>query len=134
MINRRGFTLLEVTVASIIMAMMLTVCLQFFRATAAGRRAQEHRQTAIREAANLMERLTVRRWDELTPATVGRVRLSQEAREALPNGQLEIDLTESPEGPDAKRIAVLIRWEDRAGRPKLPVRLVAWKYRRIEDQ
>ena len=59
------------------------------------------------------------------------IQLSEEARRSLPGGELEIDLATSPDEPDAKRIALLLRWQDRTGEFVRPVRLVAWKYQGI---
>ena len=126
--TRRGMTVLELLFAGALLAVLMTVCLQMLSAAAGQRRAAEDRQTAIREAANLMERLSTVAWDDLTPEAVGDVQLSDEARRALPGGELEIQLSSPAEQPEAKRIVVLLRWQDRAGRFVRPVRLVAWRY------
>jgi len=131
--TRRGMTVLELLVAGAALATLMAVCLQMLSAAAAQRRAAEDRQTAIREAANLMERLGTVPFDRLTPGGVGAVRLSGEARRGLPGGELEIQLSSPPGQPDAKRIVVLLRWQDRTGRFLRPVRLVAWRYRGIYD-
>lgn len=134
MVNRRGVTLLELAVAGILLGTLLTVCLQMVGATAARRRAVEDRQTAMLEAGNVMERLAARPWDELTPEAVAEIELSSEARESLLEGRLEVDVTRGgPDEPDAKRVAVLVRWNDRSGKPQRPVRLVAWRYRRAGE-
>lgn len=129
--TRRGMTVVELLFAGALLATLMAVCLEMLSAAAAQRRATEDRQTAIREAANLMERLGTVPFDRLTPEGVGAVQLSGEARRALPDGELQIQLS-SPSGePDAKRIVVLLRWQDRTGRFLRPVRLVAWRYRGI---
>ena len=110
---------------------MTVVCLQMLSAAAAQRRAAEERQTAIREAANLMERLGTVPFDRLTPEGVAAVQLSGEARRALPEAELEVQLSSPPGQPEAKRIVVLLRWQDRTGRFLRPVRLVAWRYQGI---
>ncbi len=127
--TRRGTTLLEVTVAAAMLMGMMAVCLQMFGAVAAQNRAAEIRQTAVREAANAMERLRAVSWDELTAKNLQNVRLSEEASRALPGGELRIESTVPTDESDAKRIAVSVRWQDRTGRFMQPVRLVAWRYR-----
>lgn len=129
---RRGISLLEMIVAGTLLVAMMTICLQMLGTTTAQHRAIENQQTAIQEAANLMERLSTRSWDELTPQGVKEVQLSEQARASLPGGELEIELTGPPDEPQAKRIAVLLRWKDRTGKFTRSVRLVAWKYRVVE--
>jgi len=129
--TRRGMTMLELLFAGVLLGVLMTVCLQMLSAAAAQRRAGDDRQTAIREAANLMERLSTVSFDGLTPEGVANVQLSDEARRALLGGELEIQLSSPPEQPGAKRIVVLLRWQDHTGQFVRPVRLVAWRYRRI---
>lgn len=129
--SRRGMTVLELFFAGALLVVLMTVCLQMFSAAATQRRATQQRQTAIREAANLMERLSSTAWDELVPEAVGDVQLSEQARQALPGGEVEIQLSSPADQPDAKRIVVWLRWQDRTGQPIRPVRLVAWRYRGI---
>jgi len=128
--TRRGVTILEAIVAAGMLVGVMAICLQMLGAVAAQRRAAEIRQTAIRETANVMERLGSTPWDELTEQSVQGIHLSKEAGQGLPEGELKIDLTNPTDEPDAKRIAVSLRWKDRTGRFVLPVRLVAWRYRR----
>lgn len=129
--TRRGITLLETMVAGILVVAMMTVCLQMLRATAAQHRATEDRQMAIQEAANLMERLSTRPWDELTPQNVQQMQLSPQARRTLIDAELEIQLNRPPDDPAAKRITVSVRWSNRSGKAARTVRLVAWRYRTI---
>ncbi len=129
--TRRGTTILELLFAGALLATLMTVCLQMLAATAAQHRAAEDRQTAIREAANLMERLGAISFDDLTPQRVAQVQLSQQARRALPGGELEIELNGPADQPAVKRIVVLLRWQDKTGRFVRPVRLVAWRYEGI---
>ena len=54
---------------------------------------------------------------------------SEDARRALPDGELQVEVAPSDEQPDAKRIAVVVRWPGGPEQPDRSVRLVAWKYR-----
>jgi type II secretory pathway component PulJ len=120
--------MLELLIAGVLLGVLMTVCVQMLSAAAAQRRAADDRQTAIREAANLMERLSTVSFDKLTPEGVAKLQLSDEARRALPGGELEIQLSSPPSEPGAKRIVLLLRWQDRSGRPVRPVRLTAWRF------
>jgi len=129
MTTRRGVTILEVTVAGVLLVAMMTVCLEFLQAAAAQRRAIRQRQTAIQEAANVMERLSARPWEELSPQGVAGLELSQAARSLLPDGKLAVEVISPADEPGAKQIVVAVGWEDDSGGSAWPIRLTAWRYR-----
>ena len=126
-------TILEVIVAGVLVAGMMGICLKMLSVAAAQHHARQCRQTALGEVDNVMERLSVLGFDELTPERVGEVRLSEAAKARLEAAELSIEIAAAPEEPTeqppSKRIAVSLRWQDRGGRMVKPVRLVAWKYR-----
>jgi len=114
---RRGISLLEVMVSAILLVALMTLSLQMFAATAAQHRAARNRQIATQRAWNAMERLAAAPWDALDE-------LSGD------DAELQIEVTAVPEQPDARRIAVVVRYNDGKATPAPPVRLVAWRYRR----
>lgn len=120
---------MECGIAGAILVMMMSVCLQFFAATAAERRASRWRETALHEAANALERLAARPWDSLTTEKAADVRLSDDAGQTLPEGELKIEIAPAPGPPEAKRVAATVRWAPQPGCPQT-VRLVAWRHRR----
>ncbi len=121
--------LLEAVVASVVLAATMTACLQLLGTAAGQRRAIRQQQAALREAGNVLERLSVRPWDELTPANAQQVQLSPEARAALPEGKLTVEITTPPDEQNARRSAGAVEWQDRSGAWPPPVRLVTWRYR-----
>lgn len=128
--NRRsGFTVMELTVATIMLGMILAVTVKFVTAMSARRLAVEHEQAAIREAGNVMERLASRPWDQLSPESVRDLQLSDEARQTLPGAELQVRLATPEKEGDPKQIAVEIRWPERSDGPPRTVRVAAWKYR-----
>ena len=132
-IRRRGVSLIELAAAGVLLAVILAVCAQFFRATAIQRRGLEARRVAMQEVANLMERLCARPWEEITPESPGPIEPSEEGRKALADGQVEIDVFQPDDEPSAKRITVVLRWQPQPDQPPRSVRLVAWKYRPGSD-
>ncbi len=126
--TRRGFSLLEVIVASVLLGALMTTCLQLLHLTAAHHRATESRQLAIREADNVMQRLAAARFDDLTPEAARQIQLSEEASRGLPGAKLAVEVRDVPDRSDARRIVVRIEWQDRTGRSVRPVELVAWRY------
>lgn len=126
--HRRGFTLLEISIAAIVLAAVLVVCMRFFRATTAQRQSMQDRRFAIQEVDNVMERLCTRPWEELTPESVRDLPLGDDAARALPGSRLSVDVVQPDEDPNAKRITVMLRWPAGSGRPDHTARLVAWRY------
>jgi hypothetical protein len=61
---------------------------------------------------------------------VAKVSLSEEARQVLPGGAVAVFVVQPAGEPEAKEIAVTVRWRPRADTPEANVRLVAWKFRK----
>jgi len=127
--KRRGMFLIEISVAGVLLLAFAMLCVKYFAVTAIQRKVLSQRQTALNEAANIMELLAVRPWNELTPASLAEISLTPEAKSVLPEGELKIDLADEDAKPAAKRITVTIRWQDSAGQWVQPARLVAWRHR-----
>jgi Tfp pilus assembly protein PilE len=129
--RRRGVTVLELSIAIILVAAVLTGIAQLLSVVSAQQRESERRSAALHEAANQMERLTILPWRELTSESVGQRELSPEAAAALPQGSLRVQVTDAAGGAEslaAKRISVEVAWRNSAGREVKPVRLVAWRF------
>jgi type II secretory pathway pseudopilin PulG len=128
--RRRGYNIIELTVATVILVAVMGVSLKWFVATARQRRAADCRQAALREAANAMERLAARPWEELTPEGVSKLATSLPPDPSLPGGQVLAEVKGPGGEPEGKFLTVTVRWRPRAEAPPEQVRLVAWKYRR----
>lgn len=126
---RRGFTICEVVVAAAILTTLAAVCAQMLAASAQQNRMLQDRRAAINEAANVMERLFVQSWDQLTPDNAAQAALGDEFLKALPGGRLRVEVSTAPDSPLSKQIVVRIEWTDAPDRPPYSVRLSAWKYR-----
>jgi Tfp pilus assembly protein PilV len=131
--KRRGFTLLEVATAGILLVVMLMICLAFFQAMATQRRAIHHHRVAVQEANNVMERICSRPWEELTPENVSALSLDEQTEQLLPGSKLTVEISQSEDEPAGKRITVVIQWPTGPELPDRSVRLVAWRYRQSED-
>ncbi|MGW8256392.1 MAG: type IV pilus modification PilV family protein [Thermoguttaceae bacterium] len=126
--TRRGMLLLELIVAAVLLSAFATVCVHYFAVAAVQRRVLVQRQTALQEAANVMEQLASLAWSDLTAERVSKISLAPEIQKYLPEAALKIELAEEKAGPPAKRITVLIRWKAQNNLWLQPVRLVAWRY------
>lgn len=126
--QRSGFTLMEILASCLLLAALLTLCVQLVGASTTQRKAAALRETALLEAANAMERMVAGSWDSLTSEAAGQAALSPEAAESLPGGKLAVEIEPVEDDPAARRIAVEVRWEPAPGRAPERVRLVAWRY------
>lgn len=96
------------------------------------RAAQQH-FFALREADNVLERLTQRPWKELSADELARITLTDEAKQYLPQAKLQVTVHESQELPREKRVSVELSWMPRSGNAHHSVKLVAWFFQ-PEDQ
>ena len=85
-------------------------------------------RSANQEVANVMERVMVLPWDELTTETTARFELPDESAVGLDDPQLSITVTDAEGPPSSKTIEVALAWRDQADRLVDPVRLVAWRH------
>jgi type II secretory pathway pseudopilin PulG len=127
---QRGFSIIELLLAGVVIAALLTSVVKFLGVAAGQRRGAERRQVALVEASNVMQRITARPWAEVTEASLAEISLSAEAARFLPEGSLAAKLSESPDEPAAKRVALEVRWPGPPGAPPHTLRLMSWMYRR----
>lgn len=127
--RRRGFTMLEITASTVLLATAMSLTVQLLYGVAAERRSAERRLCAVQEVANLMERVADRPWEEVTPENLQAVSLSPRAMQALPGAELAATVDDSAATRGEKRIGLRLRWRNRAGTWTAPVRLTAWIYR-----
>ena len=127
---RRGSLLVELALsaAMLIIAMGLTV--KVLGWVGAQRRNWDRRQVAVQEVANVMERLTARPFESVTPESTRDIPLSARARQSLPRVELKVDVQENDKvgGPGSKRLAIALRWQGRSGEWDAPVHLTSWIY------
>jgi hypothetical protein len=126
--KRRGMTLMETSVAGALLLIFMAVGVRFMAVSIAQRQALDQRQTALQEAANIMEKLSALSWSDLTAEAAAKISLTAETKAILPEGELKIDVTDEAGKPVGKHIIVTIRWRDNSGEWTDPVRLAAWRY------
>jgi hypothetical protein len=127
--NRRAaFTLLELSVAGVLLVAVMALSVQVLGWVAAEKRAAMRRQWALEEAANVMDRVTALPLDRLLSQPEMEVTLSSQAQEVLPEGEVRVELIREPREVDARRVVVQVRWQLRPGQFAAPVRLTSWIY------
>jgi hypothetical protein len=128
---RRGSLLLEVAMSGVMLMIAMTLTVKVLGWVGAERRAWDRRQWAAQEASNLMEEATSRPFEAVTAASLKSLQLSPQARALLPAAELASEVAENDPagGPGSKRVAIRLRWHNRAGEWDAPVRLTSWIYR-----
>jgi Tfp pilus assembly protein PilV len=131
--RRRGSLLIEVTMATVILIIIMSVALKVVGFAAHERLAAERRERARFEAANVMEKMAALPFDEITPERAGRIVLSDTSRQRLPGCELTVQVStvaSAAQASPAKRIAVKLRWRGQSGEWESPVRLTSWTHAR----
>ena len=82
--GRRGSFLAEMAMASVMVMIAMTLTVKVLGYAGAQRRAAEHRQRAVQETANVLERITAYPYDEITPERARQLSLSPAAQQSLP--------------------------------------------------
>ncbi len=124
--TRAGFTLLEMFVAAVVFGTALVTFLPMMQSVGFQQRLTDQRLLALREAENLLEQLTPRKWSELTTDELAKLSLSENVKSRLPQAVLKVDVTEPAEPAASKRVAVQLSWTPRSGQAPQSVRLAAW--------
>jgi hypothetical protein len=126
--GRRGSLLAELTMATVLLMIAMTLTVKLLGWVALERRSAERRQRAIIEVANVMERITAYPFEEVNSTLARGITLSETAHGLLSGSELTCDVTENAPaaGRSVKRIAVVLRWRGSSGEWAAPVRLTSW--------
>jgi Tfp pilus assembly protein PilE len=124
--DRRGFTLVEMMVAGVLLMTVTMIVVPAIYWVHRERRQTEHRQVAIVEVENMMERVVALPFKDINQATVDKLVLSESALRQLSNADLKIEISETDNLPQMKKIQVQLGWKDHRGMSVAPVRLTSW--------
>lgn len=126
--SRSGSLMIELMVAGALLGVVTATVIPTLGWLIRQRKFNQERQAAVLEVGNLMERLTVLEWDELTSERAEQFQLS----EPLENQLAEPRLTVAVDAEDdaAKRVLIQLSWQIGPGRAAPPVRLAAWVYKK----
>ena len=121
---RRGFTLVECTVALLIVGVASALAFQMLIQISQARQAMQRQQTALAEAANALERVTQLGYDALIPDRLAAESLSPAAQH-LDEGRLSVEAFGDKDG--GQRLLARVTWRDRFGVER-SVALTTWVY------
>jgi Tfp pilus assembly protein PilV len=127
--KQRGLSVLEVTLALLVLTVAVTALAQLLAMAAAQRRASEERRLARQEVANQAERIALMSFDELTAEKLAALPASDDLLAALPAAKLQATVAEEAGPPASKRVRLEVHWTNAAGIELEPVGLTVWKHR-----
>lgn len=125
---RRGVTLIEITAAAAMLAVLLASSVQVMRALATQQLAAARRVMALQTVQALTEELANVPWDKLTPDAADKLTVPDVVNLYLPAAALSATVAEEQEPVAAKRLSVELRWHAPNGQPTAPLRLTTWVY------
>jgi hypothetical protein len=120
--------LLEVGVAGVLMAALVSLAVKALALAAAERRAAEQHMIALTEAGNVAERIAALPWEKTTPEALAEIKLPAGAERSLGNVSLEVTSENTEEGPKGRRVRVSLRWKLPSGADGPPIDLSLWTY------
>jgi prepilin-type N-terminal cleavage/methylation domain-containing protein len=107
---KRGFTLVEVGVALVILAAAMVLVAQIGYWSIRHRARTSARLLAAELATNVLARARSIPWDALTKEWAESQHISQEVAEQLTDGTLNVQVEQLEAQPFTKRVTVEIRW------------------------
>lgn len=124
----RAMSLLEIIIATALLAALMTVSVQMIRALGGQQRSVEQRALAVRTVQALVEQISNTPWEGLTADSVNQVAAPEVVNDHLPNPKLMIRLDVEQEPIAAKRVTVELQWSGPKGEPIAPARLTTWVF------
>jgi len=129
--ERRGITLLEVSVATALLAILLGTTTQFLRVLSTQQRAGERRLVAMQAVQAVAELISNMRADELTADAARQVAVPADAEPYLPGARLDIDVADESLPVAAKRVSIALFWNGPSGQQAGKVVLTTWVFPEI---
>jgi hypothetical protein len=125
--SRPALTLVELTIAIAVFAVLLATSMKMIFVTSNHVRANERRNVALQTAQAVSEQIENMPWDQLTPEAASQIAIPEIAAPYLPGAKLTIVVNEDTD-PPAKRVFVEITWNGHGGQRSGPVRLTSWVF------
>lgn len=127
--GRGAFTLIELMVSGILLGVVMLIAVPTLDWIGKEGRATERRRQALIEVANIMDRITVQPWEQITTEAMGQLEPAPHLQGRFSGLELSVNVFSDPAQADAKRVVAELRWKDDKGQMVAPVCLTAWAYR-----
>jgi hypothetical protein len=121
-------SLVEITAAVAILAVLLSAAVQMLRVVSTQQRAAECRAVALQAVQAITEKLGNTPFEKLTPDTVAETIIPEEITSQLPAARLAVTINEQLEPVPVKRIRIELTWNNPGGTIVAPVRLTSWVF------
>lgn len=125
---RRGITIVELVAALVLLGVAYSLTVSMLASVALQRRSAEQQQVALQHAANLLERTAARSWADLPTGRLSTPDPPANLTAVLPELDQRVEVTETKQDENAKRVTVTLSWRNRAGQIVAPVQLTTWIY------
>ena len=126
--RRRGTMFVETSIGIALAMIVMIAVAQLVAVVAKQRREVARTRLATQAVANVMERVMVLPWNELTAEAASRFDVADELSATLDDPRLSINVSNLDDSLPTKQIEIALSWRDQADRRVEPVRLVAWKH------
>jgi hypothetical protein len=127
-IRRRASTLIECVMALTVLGAAMMLAVEGLSLLAAQRRTSDRRQAALVELDQVLERVAVAPWDELTSENIGAWKLSERFRAPADDACVIAEVADEAGPPAAKRLSVSLHWTA-SGVDETSPPLVFWRYK-----
>ncbi|MFK7778081.1 MAG: prepilin-type N-terminal cleavage/methylation domain-containing protein [Gimesia sp.] len=124
--ERNGFSLIEMMVAGVLLTTVMMIVVPSIYWVHRERRQTEHYQLALVEVENLMDRVVALPFADVNQPTVEKLVLSESALRQLNDANLEIEISDTDQFEQMKKIQISLSWLDHRGLKVAPVRLTSW--------
>ena len=124
---RRGFTVIEVSLALAVLLAASILLTQFLVASSQQRKLADQRRLALEELSNRLERVMAAKWDDVNGAAIEGQEFSPTVQENLPAAKLTASVADEPGPASGKRVTLEISWEQHGQRVS-PIGLIGWKF------
>lgn len=129
--TRRGFTVIEVSLAMVTLLAAAVLLSQFLVASTQQRKLADQRRLALEEISNRLERVLAAKWEDVNAAAIEKQEFTPDVQNLLPAAKLTASVADEPGPAGGKRVRLEISWEQN-GQRVTPLGLTAWKYRAAE--
>ncbi|WP_029247452.1 pilus assembly FimT family protein [Schlesneria paludicola] len=122
----RGFTLIELIGACVLLAILLSTAVPMFAIVARERRTTEQRQFALQHAVNLLEQTRQLGWSELDPGELSVPDVDAHLKAILPGVEQSLIVQAIEDESESRQIVATVRWKDRGDQFVTPIRMSYW--------
>ena len=124
--------MIESCAAAALLAATLAIVVSLLTAVARQRNAAGLHAQAVIAADNLLERITSEPYESITAPRAAELKSASNIDEMLPDGEVEIKVSDASGSPPGKRIEVEIAWRTTGAQPLSHHHIATWVYRAEE--